>query len=249
MRRAPPRSSSPPRRPTPRRFAAPRRPRPTGTFRPRARRSYSPEPGNECNKAARACLTAFEVAFDPNSVHAAAAEAAENDAKAEAAKAKAAAKAAAPKAAPKTKKAKADPYEGMEPLAKCSALLAALQKRKTSEWFLKPVDFADAPDYKDYVSTPMDYGTIAGKLEASGYASPEAFAADVRLVTSNAITYSPEVTNACHKAARANLTKFEKDFVDAGLATDGGAAAAAAAAAEKDALKAAAPTRKRKSSG
>ena len=67
----------------------------------------------------------------------------------------------------------------------------------------------------------------------------------VPLVRRPAGSQTWQVTNACHKAARANLTKFEKDLLDAGLAADG-AAAAAAAAAEKEALREAAPTRKRK---
>ena len=47
----------------------------------------------------------------------------------------------------------------------------------------------------------MSYGTIGTKLSAGGYASAEAFASDVRLVTANAVLYSPEPTNPCHKAA------------------------------------------------
>ena len=55
----------------------------------------------------------------------------------------------------------------------------------------------------------------------------------VRLVASNAITYSPEADNACNKAARAHLNEFEKQFLKQGLATDDGAAAAEAAEAAK----------------
>ena len=70
-----------------------------------------------------------------------------------------------------------------------------------------------------------------------------AFAADVRLVTDNAVAYSPDPDNECHRAARLVQNEFERQFVAARLATDGGAAAAAA----QDALKLGAPsTRKRK---
>ena len=55
----------------------------------------------------------------------------------------------------------------------------------------------------------------------------------MRLVASNAVTYSPEPDNPCHKAARAHLNEFEKQFLKQGLATDDGAAAAAAAEAAK----------------
>jgi len=91
------------------------------------------------------------------------------------------------------------------------------------------------------VFAPQDYGTISAGLEAGSYADAEAFAADVRLVASNAVAYSPELDNDCNKAARANLAAFETAFLKQGLATDGGEAAKAATAAAKPA------TRKRKS--
>ena len=52
-------------------------------------------------------------------------------------------------------------------------------------------------------------------------------------MASNAVTYSPEPDNPCHKAARAHLNQFEKQFLKQGLATDDGAAAAAATEAAK----------------
>ena len=60
-------------------------------------------------------------------------------------------------------------------------------------------------------------------------------------VVSNAVTYSPETDNDCHKAAKANLSAFETAFLKEGLATDGGAAAEAA----KEGIKRASVTRKR----
>ena len=83
----------------------------------------------------------------------------------------------------------------------------------------------------------MDYSTVLRKLndgtyDATGDAAA-AFAADVRLIVSNAVAYSPAVDNECHVAAKANLVAFEGLFVKEGLATDGGAAAAAAVDAAK----------------
>ena len=111
-------------------------------------------------------------------------------------------------------------------------ILGALLKRKDASWFAEPVP-KDTEDYFTTISSPMDYGSIQSKLEAAGYPDADAFASDVRLVTSNAVTYSPEADNSCHKAARAHLSEFEKQFLKQGLATDDGAAAAEAAKAAK----------------
>ena len=59
------------------------------------------------------------------------------------------------------------------------------------------------------------------------------FAADVHLVLSNAVAYSPEPDNECHIAAKKHLIAFEEGYFKEGLATDGGAALAAAKAGAK----------------
>eukprot|EP00966_Prymnesium_polylepis_P239449 5537588-Prymnesium_polylepis.1 len=152
-------------------------------------------------------------------------------------------------------------------------------KLKDAWWFEEPVP-ADTEGYFETISTPMDYGTIDGKLKGGQYegevrlpgtrtrgrgrggaAGPHplnhirrprvirsalwsardpirsvrqlAFAADVRLVASNAMTYSPDPNNDCNEAARAHLAAFERLYVKQGLATDGGAAASAAEEAAK----------------
>lgn len=72
-----------------------------------------------------------------------------------------------------------------------------------------------------------------GSYGADSNFSAAAFAADVRLVTANAVAYSPEAENECHKAAKAGLIAFERAFLKAGLATDGGEALKAAEASAK----------------
>ena len=117
-------------------------------------------------------------------------------------------------------------------MTRCALILGVLMKRKDADWFEKPVP-QGTEGYFEMISNPMDYGTIQTKLEAAGYPDADAFASDVRLVASNAVTYSPEADNPCNKAARAHLNEFEKQFLKQGLATDDGAAAAAAAEAAK----------------
>jgi hypothetical protein len=148
--------------------------------------------------------------------------------------------AAAPAPAPAPAKAtgkrkgrgKEEPEPTGTPLERCALILGALLKRKDASWFAEPVP-KDTEGYFTTISSPMDYGSIQSKLEAAGYPDADAFASDVRLVTSNAVTYSPEADNPCNKAARAHLNEFEKQFLKQGLATDDGAAAAEAAEAAK----------------
>ena len=110
-------------------------------------------------------------------------------------------------------------------------VLGQLMKRSDAkDWFNEPVP-AGTEGYFETIKSPMDYGTILSKLEANSYESPASFASDVRLVASNATTYSPEADNECHKAAKANLAAFETAYLKEKLATDGGAAAEAAKAA------------------
>ena len=120
----------------------------------------------------------------------------------------------------------------MPAMTRCAQILGVLMKRKDAYWFAEPVP-QDTEGYFEMISSPMDYGSIQTKLEAAGYPDADAFASDVRLVASNAVTYSPEADNPCNKAARAHLNEFEKQFLKQGLATDDGAAAAAAAEAAK----------------
>ena len=67
----------------------------------------------------------------------------------------------------------------MDPAERCASVLSGLMATKAARWFLQPVTPEEAPDYEEYVSSPMDYGTIKARLEAGQYASPEDFAADV----------------------------------------------------------------------
>ena len=127
-------------------------------------------------------------------------------AKAAAAPAPAPAPAAAKATGKRKGRGKEEPEPAGTPLELCALILGALTKRKDAYWFAEPVP-KDTEGYFEMISSPMDYGSIQTKLEAAGYPDADAFASDVRLVTSNAVTYSPEADNACHKAARASEFK------------------------------------------
>ena len=58
--------------------------------------------------------------------------------------------------------------------------------------FLKPLKDSEAPDYKDYVETPMDLSTLGRNLDNMLYWTSSAFEKDVNLIFSNAKTYFSE---------------------------------------------------------
>jgi hypothetical protein len=87
-------------------------------------------------------------------------------------------------------------------------------KMKQAFFFLEPVDPVKLgiPEYYDVVPYPMDFGTVRSKLQGNEYASPADFAADIRLVFRNAITFNQMRDNPVHMAARELSTKFEERF-------------------------------------
>ncbi|XP_031480109.1 transcription factor GTE9-like [Nymphaea colorata] len=88
------------------------------------------------------------------------------------------------------KKAKYDDFSVMK---QCENLLKRLMSHQFGWVFNTPVDVVklNLPDYFHIIKHPMDLGTIKTALASGRYASPHAFAADVRLTFSNAMTYNP----------------------------------------------------------
>ena len=89
-------------------------------------------------------------------------------------------------------------------MTRCALILGVLMKRKDADWFEKPVP-QDTDGYFEMIKNPMDYGTIKTKLEAGGYPDADAFASDVRLVASNAVTY-PNPDSNPHPTLTLTLT-------------------------------------------
>ena len=101
-------------------------------------------------------------------------------------------------------------------LSRCLPVLELLKLRPDAAWFLNPVSADDVPDYAEVIERPMDYSTIEGKLKGGAYGDDTlAFAADVRLVYSNAFKYNYDPNNQCHQAAKESLREFEKTFSSA----------------------------------
>ena len=83
---------------------------------------------------------------------------------------------------------------------------------KNAYIFLRPVDpvYWEIPDYFEVIKNPMDLGTIKERIDAGYYdeKNVEAYAADVRLVWSNAMTYNKDDTPV-FKMARIMSREFE----------------------------------------
>lgn len=64
-------------------------------------------------------------------------------------------------------------------------------------------------DYLNYVRTPMDFGTIRGKIHQ--YKTPFEFESDVRLVFENAKKYNSSETEVCQMACMLE-SKFQEKW-------------------------------------
>ncbi|CAN8236439.1 unnamed protein product [Cochlearia groenlandica] len=78
-------------------------------------------------------------------------------------------------------------------LKQCETLLKRLMSHQSGWVFNTPVDVVklNIHDYFNIIKHPMDLGTVKNKLTSGTYSCPSEFAADVRLIFSNAMTYNP----------------------------------------------------------
>lgn len=104
-----------------------------------------------------------------------------------------------------------NPYQGL--MKHCTSLLKTLMNHKYGYVFNEPVDpvALGVPDYFTVITSPMDLGTIKGKLEDSVYSSPLDFASDVRLTFANALKYNPP-GDAVHNMAKTLSRVFENKW-------------------------------------
>ncbi|BGP24352.1 bromodomain and PHD finger domain containing protein 3 [Rhodotorula toruloides] len=78
--------------------------------------------------------------------------------------------------------------------------LDELKKLDKQQYFAKPVDREQVPDYHEVIKCPMDWATMSGKLDRHDYPTALDFSGDVRLVINNARRYNKSSSNV-HKAA------------------------------------------------
>jgi hypothetical protein len=98
-------------------------------------------------------------------------------------------------------------------LQECDQILKYLLQQQISEAFAQPVDweFYGLTDYPEIIKKPMDLGTIQGRLDQSKYPNADKFAADVRLVWRNAMTYNRPDSEIYRNAEKLGKM-FEKRF-------------------------------------
>lgn len=85
-------------------------------------------------------------------------------------------------------------------------ILASLKKSPYAVPFLKPVDLDDAPGYLEVVSTPMDLSTIDKYLKEGKYEKMGAFEADIKLISSNCLTYNDPTSDIATYAIKLEET-------------------------------------------
>ncbi|EMP31441.1 Bromodomain and WD repeat-containing protein 1 [Chelonia mydas] len=73
----------------------------------------------------------------------------------------------------------------------CMELVNLIFQCEDSEPFRQPVDLDQYPDYRHIIDTPMDFGTVRETLEAGNYDNPMELCKDIRLIFSNAKSYTP----------------------------------------------------------
>jgi len=105
--------------------------------------------------------------------------------------------------------------EGLtEPMSQCAKILKELQEKPDAQPFIEPVDWKayGLTDYPEIIKKPMDLGTIQEKLVSGKYQNnAEKFAADVRLVWKNAMTYNRSDSEIYMTADQLRIL-FEKRF-------------------------------------
>lgn len=93
----------------------------------------------------------------------------------------------------------------------CQYIIKTLMSDPSSFYFFKPVEpeLDGAPNYFNYITSPMCFYVIQEKLISHKYQFPEEFIADVQLIWHNAKCYNRE-NNHVYQAAENLRKKFEQ---------------------------------------
>jgi len=75
-------------------------------------------------------------------------------------------------------------------------IIQIVQQHPRAFPFLKPVSIADAPDYYDIILQPMDFSTVAKKINSYQYVSLSQFYNDLNLIVENCRKYNQETRSA-----------------------------------------------------
>jgi len=105
-------------------------------------------------------------------------------------------------------------FPSTDTLKRCHAVVTSLERSPGADWFSAPVDAValGIPHYSAIIDAPMDLRTVKHNLDRGFYTDPHAFAADIRLVFRNAMTFNILPEAAVHESARDLHTKFEEQL-------------------------------------
>eukprot|EP00727_Mastigamoeba_balamuthi_P013321 m51a1_g8611 hypothetical protein (1980) ;mRNA; f:617-8898 len=87
---------------------------------------------------------------------------------------------------------------------KLFSVLNALRELDRHKFFHEPVSAEEVPTYPSVIKTPMDFETMAHKIEANAYTTWQGFARDFELVCTNAMTFN-DSKSPYHREARVLL--------------------------------------------
>lgn len=73
-------------------------------------------------------------------------------------------------------------------------VLSLLETKDTNKFFGEPVSDEDAPDYKLFISHPMDFFTMRSKIDQHLYSSFDSFEKDFNLIVENCKSYNEPMT-------------------------------------------------------
>jgi len=74
-------------------------------------------------------------------------------------------------------------------------MLAAIVKHKWAYPFKRPVTDKEAPDYKEFITNPMDFTTLKRRVETGQVAEIHGLVDDLNLIFDNAMVYNGEGTD------------------------------------------------------
>nr|XP_046920711.1 LOW QUALITY PROTEIN: bromodomain adjacent to zinc finger domain protein 2B-like [Dermatophagoides farinae] len=77
-------------------------------------------------------------------------------------------------------------------IALCKQITDEIMKHETSWPFLEPVNTKHFPTYRKIIKKPMDFTLIKNKLQNNSYKTKEDYAADIRLMFDNCVTFNED---------------------------------------------------------
>ena len=96
----------------------------------------------------------------------------------------------------------------------CEDLLEILNQSEDAGPFRKPISILNVPNYLQVIEHATDFQTVREKLEANNYATPNAFAKDVRLIFENSRKFNTNTKSKIYGQTVRLSFLFEEYFLN-----------------------------------